>query len=71
MAEKTIIYSYPTSPNAKRFGFYNEGCWTVYWGAGGVKHFPTKEKDAAFDFAAACCGAYTRYSFTPDNYPVR
>ena len=29
MRTKTVEYSYPTSPNAERFGFGNEGCWTV------------------------------------------
>ena len=26
---KSICWSYPTSINAKRYGFYNTGCWTV------------------------------------------
>lgn len=26
---KRISWSYPTSPNAHRFGFNDEGCWTV------------------------------------------
>jgi len=25
----SVEFSYPTSPNATRFGFYNTGCWTV------------------------------------------
>jgi len=29
MKTKTIEYSYPTSPNAKSFGFNDTGCWTV------------------------------------------
>lgn len=27
--KKSIEYSYPTSTNAKKFGFYNDGCYTV------------------------------------------
>lgn len=26
---KKIEWSYPTSPNAKHFGFYHTGCYTV------------------------------------------
>ena len=26
---KTVSYSYPTSPNAKKYGFYKTGCYTV------------------------------------------
>jgi hypothetical protein len=26
---KSVGWSYPTSDNAKRFGFYDTGCWTV------------------------------------------
>ena len=26
---KTVEFSYPTSDNAKRFGFYSTGCYTV------------------------------------------
>ena len=26
---KFISWSYPTSDNAKKFGFYKTGCWTV------------------------------------------
>lgn len=27
--KKTVEYSYPSSTNAKKFGFYNEGCYSV------------------------------------------
>lgn len=27
--KKQVEYSYPTSTNAKKFGFYNDGCYTV------------------------------------------
>jgi hypothetical protein len=26
---KSVEWSYPTSTNAKRFGFHDTGCWTV------------------------------------------
>ena len=26
---KAVQWSYPTSPNAKAFGFYKTGCWCV------------------------------------------
>jgi hypothetical protein len=29
VAGKSVEYSYPTSDNAKRFGFYQTGCYTV------------------------------------------
>ena len=29
MKQKEITYCYPTSTNAKRFGFYNTGCYAV------------------------------------------
>ena len=29
MKTKTVEYSYPTSPNAEKFGFGETGCWTV------------------------------------------
>ena len=31
---KAVSYSYPSSPNARRFGFAEEGCYTVSLNAG-------------------------------------
>lgn len=42
-----IAWSYPTSPNADRFGFDNTGCWTVQIIEGGSP----PESIAAFDRA--------------------
>lgn len=29
MQTKSLVYSYPTSQNAKELGFYCSGCWSV------------------------------------------
>lgn len=29
MKTKTVQWSYPTSDNAKQFGFFRTGCWTL------------------------------------------
>lgn len=50
---KVVEFSYPTSPNAKRFGFYHNGCWTVEVECGIgreiIQGFETQQ--AAIDYA--------------------
>ena len=48
--EKSVEYSYPTSPAAKGFGLGKTGCWTVCVNGGDIAPFPTERQaiDAAY-----------------------
>lgn len=39
---KSAEYSYPSSPNAERFGYTKAGCWTVK-----LQEIPRKAKEVA------------------------
>ena len=41
-ATKSVEWSYPTSPNAERFGHKKTGCWTVHVGRKTVAAFTSE-----------------------------
>lgn len=65
---KIVSYSYPTSTNAKRFGFYRSGCYTVgvmngHQPARNELGFATSEE--AFAHAGRLPIPFNRYSLLP------
>ena len=47
----SVVWSYPSSPNAEKAGHARTGCWTVYrcsgYGDTPLKHFPPTDRAAA------------------------
>lgn len=73
VVEKTVIYSYPSSPMAEAIGFGKEGCWVLKRGDE-VCLVIADGKGASrrvFDKADSMPEAYSRWSMRPEGGVLR
>lgn len=47
---KELQYSFPSSDNAREYGYYKDGCYTVHVNSEVVKVFPTNKVQDAIDY---------------------